>query len=467
MDSCLTFSGICPLKTGESAQFVFNSYVYGQYDFRTTAAKGLSVDSYDDQIESENRLYFTTWLEKNDQNIFTITNNGSEEAKFTVTAGILEPIQLKLDENVDVTVTKDRISLLKFKVPETGRYTVSCTGEGVTLNDEYKDELLYEDSEGDYTYTLTYNGTSDSQTAKVIVTKLKTEEAFGEEFKTTLEKGEVKWYAYKAAKTGEYSFATEAADVRFDVYKDITSDYYPVNGSMIITENSVVYIRVENNGEKQEAAIKATINTLDELKLGTMPVTCEGNSKYLTFKAAKDGFYRFENDGIDMYYHADKRSSISVSCYGSNDKQFFIMEGETIFLEVWSSGMVTISEGDSISDYTVLNIGAQSDVTVDEGKSQWFTFVAPSDGTYSFYSSDRNGDPKATLYAGGCNSDHNEKYGDVTDDDDGESNNFAITYQLKAGQKVYLEAYAYSDRSARYKVNVMRGRYITPDNEDE
>ena len=455
------------LKTGESAQFVFNSYVYGQYDFRTTAAKGLSVDSYDDQIESENRLYFTTWLEKNDQNIFTITNNGSEEAKFTVTAGILEPIQLKLDENVDVTVTKDRISLLKFKVPETGRYTVSCTGEGVTLNDEYKDELLYEDSEGDYTYTLTYNGTSDSQTAKVIVTKLKTEEAFGEEFKTTLEKGEVKWYAYKAAKTGEYSFATEAADVRFDVYKDITSDYYPVNGSMIITENSVVYIRVENNGEKQEAAIKATINTLDELKLGTMPVTCEGNSKYLTFKAAKDGFYRFENDGIDMYYHADKRSSISVSCYGSNDKQFFIMEGETIFLEVWSSGMVTISEGDSISDYTVLNIGAQSDVTVDEGKSQWFTFVAPSDGTYSFYSSDRNGDPKATLYAGGCNSDHNEKYGDVTDDDDGESNNFAITYQLKAGQKVYLEAYAYSDRSARYKVNVMRGRYITPDNEDE
>lgn len=455
------------LKAGESVQFVFNSYVYGQYDFRTAAAKGLSVNNYDDLIESENRIYFTTWLDANDQHIFRITNNSSEEVKFTVTAGKLDPVELKLDESVDVTVAKDRISLLKFKVPETGRYTVSCTGEGVILNDEYKDALLYEDSEGDYTYTLSYSGTSDSQTAKVTVTKLKTEDASGEEFKTTLEKGEVKWYAYKAAKTGEYSFATEAADVRFDVYKDITSDYYPVNGSMIITENSVVYIRVENNGEKQEAAIKATINTLDELKLGTMPVTCEGNSKYLTFKAAKDGFYRFENDGIDMYYHADKRSSISVSCYGSNDKQFFIMEGETIFIEVRSSGMVTISEGDSISDYTVLNIGTQSDVTVDEGKSQWFTFVAPSDGTYSFYSSDRNGDPKATLYAGGCNSDHNEKYGDVTDDDDGESNNFAITYQLKAGQKVYLEAYAYSDRSARYKVNVMRGRYITPDNEDE
>ena len=187
----------------------------------------------------------------------------------------------------------------------------------------------------------------------------------------------------------------------------------------------------------------------------------------MTFKAEKDGFYKFENDGIDMYYHADNRSSNFVPCIGSNNNQFFIMAGETVFLEVCSSGAVTISEGESISEFTVLNIGAQSDVTVSEGESQWFTFVAPSDGTYSFYSSDRNGDPKATLYAGGCNDSHNEKYGDVTDDDDGESNNFAITYQLKAGQKVYLEAYAYSDRSARYKVNVMRGRYITPDNEDE
>lgn len=466
------------LKIGESATFVFNSYVTSTYDFRTSTAKGLSVDRYN-TIETENRLYFTESIDANDRLIFTITNNGDAEAKFTVTAGQIVPVELELDKTIDVTVAKDRVSVLSFKAPETGRYTVSCTGSDVTLIDNYKDNILFEYTPGEdepYTYTLSYNGAENSQVAKVTITTLQTEDASGEEFTVPLEKGQVKWYAYKAAKTGQYTFTTEAATISMQKYFDLVS-WSNMSDPIIIAEGSVLYIRVENFGNKQDAVIKVATDAMDELILGSKPIDLEDVSvKPVAFKAPEDGFYIFTSNDSNLTYYADNLSGDNVSCNSSGNQQFFIMKDKTVFLKVNGySGMavVNVQEGDPIPETTTLRVGDSIETTVEQGESVWFTFTAPSDGEYSFYSSDNEGDPKVWLYSGQKtrNSyEYNGKnyYYNVLDDDGGqENNNFAITYELKAGQKIYLETSHYiHERAIKYTVNVMRGEYI-PDYSDE
>lgn len=465
------------LQKNESARFVLNTYVPGMYDFRTTDVKGLSVSGdYNDIIDSENRLYFTYATEESNERIsFSITNNGEAEAKFTVTAGHVVPVELTLDTPETVSVQKGRMSILRFKAPKTGRYTVSCEGSDVTLNNGYGDDLYwaYDPEDGTaYTYTLSYNGTADSGTATVTVTTFKTSgDVSGEEFTASLEKDEVKWYAYKASKTGEYSFTTETADVVIQAYYSLASES-PVTGSAIIAEGSVVYIRVANSGEKQDAVIKAAVTEIKEVKAGTTEITVESaGTKYLTFKADKDGLYSFglASGGSNMCYYADDASTKGISV--SSKCRFFIMENETVFLSVYGDGAgtmtVNVEASDSVSNADILTIGTPADVTVNSGESKWFTFTAPSDGTYSFYSSNPKGDPRASLYAGGCNNDKsdydgkgNTLYCDETDDDHGDGNNFLITYQLKASQKIYLRVYGWNMKSAEYKVNVMRGQYV-------
>lgn len=460
---------VVTLKVGESVKFVFNSYVNSMYDFRTSEAKGLSVDC--SAIETENRLYFTESIDANDRLIFTITNNGDAEAKFTVTAGQIVPVELELDKPIDVTVEKDRVSVLSFKAPETGRYIVSCTGNDVTLTDEHKDSILYAYNSEEpyaYTYTLSYNGTENSQVAKVTITTLKPENVSGEEFTLPLEKGQVKWYAYKAAKTGQYTFTTEAAGVSMQKYFALVS-WSDMIDPITIAENSILYIRVENSGDKQDAVIKVTIDAMDELSLDSTTIDLEdAYVKSVSFKAPEDGFYIFTSSDSNLTYYADNLFGNGVSCNPSGNQQFFIMKDKTVFLKVNGyngTATVNVQQGDSIpEDTTTLHVGDSVETAVEAGESKWFTFTAPSDGEYSFYSSDNQGDPKAWLYAGlGMESYYINNgiyyYYNIQNDDELSGNNFAITYDLKAGQKIYLETSHYNHSTAiQYTVNVMRGQ---------
>lgn len=476
------------LKVGESVKFVFNSYVNSMYDFRTSEAKGLSVDC--SAIDTENRLYFTESIDANDRWIFTITNNGDAEAKFTVTAGQIVPVELELDKPVDVTVKKDRVSMLSFKAPEKGRYTISCTGNDVTLIDEHKDSILNEyDSElGAYTYTLSYNGAEDSQVAQVTITTLQPENVSGEEFTVSLEKDQVKWYAYKVTKTGQYIITTET-NISMGMYFDLASSYN-MSAPIILAEGSTLYIRVENHRDKQDAVIKVTTDAIDELNLGSNPIDLKDvTMKTVAFKAPEDGFYIFTSSDSNLTYYGDNLFGNSVSRNPSGNKQFFIMKDKTVFLKVNGhndTATVNVKKGDAIpSNVLELKVGDSVDASVEDGESRWFTFTAPKNGEYSFWSSDNEYqyedefgencveyyDMKASLYAGGCDYYNNvhEKtfYCDRTGDDEAGKMNFAITYYLKAGQKIYLESYQYSHENyARCNVNVMSGEYI-PDNSGE
>lgn len=463
------------LKANESARFVLNTYVRGMYDFRTTDVKGLSVSGdYDDIVDSENRLYFTYATEESNERItFSITNDGEAEAKFTVTAGHVVPVELTLDKPESVTVQKGRMSILRFKAPETGRYTVTCEGSDVTLNNEYGDDLYEYDPEDPYyyTYTLNYNGTADSADATVTVKALQTSgDVTGEEFTASLEKDEVKWYAYKASKTGGYSFTTEAAGVNLSAYYSLASRS-PFSGSVIIAEGSVIYIRVWNAGEKQEAVIKAANTAIDGLNLGDQDVVFEeAGMKYMAFKAGADGFYTFRAPGAEIRYYGNDVSEKGCVC--GYDEQYFIMKDEIVFLRIgaYSADTITVTavKGEEL-DVEPLSLGNSVHVESQSGESKWITFTAPKAGEYVFYSTDLDrkgkGDPYGYLYAGGYTGSHNWRWYDAENDDGEESllpegehsYNFAIKISLRANQTIYLEAAENgSDNAVSYNVNVRR-----------
>lgn len=462
------------LQKNESARFVLNTYVRGMYDFRTTDVKGLSVSGdYDDIIDSENRLYFTRATEESNERItFSITNDGEAEAKFTVTAGHVVPVELTLDKPESVTVQKGRTSILRFKAPETGRYTVSCEGSDVTLNNGYGDDLywVYDSEDGNaYTYTLNYNGTADSGTATVTVTTLKANDVSGEEFTASLGKDEAKWYAYRVSKTGEYAFTTEAAGVTLQAYYSLASES-PYTGSAIIAEGTVIYIRAENAGEAQDAVIKAAVTAIDGLNLGTQDVTFEeAGMKYMTFKAGADGFYTFRAPNAAIEYYGNDVSKNGCEC--GYDEQYFIMKDEIVFLciSAYSATTITVTviKGEEL-DVEPLSMGNSVHVESESGESKWITFTAPKAGEYVFYSTDLDrkgsGDPYAYLYAGGYTYSHNNRYYDAYNDDGGEllpegehNYNFAIKISLRANQTIYLEAAENgSNNAVSYNVNVRR-----------
>ncbi len=462
------------LQANESARFVLNTYVRGMYDFRTTDVKGLSVSGYYNIIDSENRLYFTCATEESNERItFSITNDGEAEAKFTVTAGHVVPVELTLDKPESVTVQKGRTSILRFKAPETGRYTVSCEGSDVTLNNEYEDDLyrVYDSEDGNaYTYTLNYNGTADSGTATVTVTALKANDVSGEEFTASLGKDEAKWYAYRVSKTGEYAFTTEAAGVTLQAYYSLASES-PYTGSAIIAEGTVIYIRAENAGEAQDAVIKAAVTAIDGLNLGTQDVTFEEvGMKYMTFKAGADGFYTFRAPCAAIEYYGNDVSKKGCVC--GLDGQYFIMKDEIVFLRISTYSAKTITatviKGEEL-DVEPLSMGNSVHVESESGESKWITFTAPKAGEYVFYSTDLDqkgdgGDPYAYLYAGGYTYSQNNRYYDAFNDDGhellpaGEHNyNFAIKFSLRANQTIYLEAAENgSDNAVSYNVNVRR-----------
>ena len=85
-----------------------------------------------------------------------------------------------------------------------------------------------------------------------------------------------------------------------------------------------------------------------------------------------------------------------------------------------------------------------------------FRFTAPEDGTYIFYSSENEGDPRAWLYdADGSLLEEN--------DDAYENNNFGITAQLAAGEVVLLDAGFWSDNTGSYLLKVEHAIPVTFD----
>lgn len=299
------------------------------------------------------------------------------------------------------------------------------------------------------------------------------------------------WLRFAAPEDGTYQFTLSESIKAVDVYNTANvseggNTYTNTIISVKCMEDDNIYLHLNTEKAIRIKTTKVGEIIGNKLILGDQEISFEdAKDKEVTFRAEADGFYIFKAQGASLNYLADKRSETSVPC--SENAQFFIMKGETVFLNVTGNGVkATINvKGDVIpSNVQELKVGDSLDASVKDGESKWFTFTAPRNGQYRFWSSDNSYqyeedgesytegyDMKASLYAGGCDdcNEYNGKnfYCDKTGDDEAGSMNYAITYYLKAGQKIYLESYQYShDGYAQCKVNVMSGVFV-PDNMDE
>ena len=80
-------------------------------------------------------------------------------------------------------------------------------------------------------------------------------------------------------------------------------------------------------------------------------------------------------------------------------------------------------------------------------EAQYFEFVPTVSGRYQFFSSANSGDPRVELL---------DAYGDTlaSDDDSGGNANFSIYYSCEANTTYYIKAYAFSDNTGYYTLNV-------------
>ncbi len=451
------------LKKDESAAFVLPLFADGCYDFRVSDAKGLLVNA--DGIlykDTENRCYFAADVYREESGNgyeFTVKNPGEEEVKLTVTAGKLEPVELNPGTN-DVPVTKDRISITQFSAPTDYWYVVSCSagsklveayGSAISETFVYKDDVLRG--------CLEYSGAEAAGTAQVTVSKLAPASAGGEKIALSLEAGESKWYAYKAAAAGEYTFAAPAV-VDLECYNTLSSPHVSSYGSVKAGADAEIYIRVTNNSgtkvEGEGADVTVTCKAATELELDKPVSVTQSGYSYATFRAPENGFYRFSVTNGDYVYYGVNVWQGSI--YGQS--LYLIAKDTVVYLRLQSyagNSEITVTR---TGDATVL-----AHVDVPSGKYQWITFQAPSDGTYTFRSTNSNGDPKAWFFKNQDVGDNassqtlntiSDRDGYGKSDDEGGNMNFMQAIDLKAGEIVYF-AVGHYDLSAAISCDV----YVT------
>jgi len=326
--------------------------------------------------------------------------------------------------------------------------------------------------------TVILKVSNEAQEEKSYTFTATTEEAVDSEKLTFSRPYETQTIKFEIPKTGIYKVTglTKDKDSYFNVsiykndsYEDSFSVSTKVSYELILNQGDTIKVSVyaENTNSKTISIIL----DMTELSLGSNMVNLDNNEKTVQFTAPEDGFYIFTASDSNLSYYADNLSGSPVDCDSSGNQQFFIMKDKTVFLKVngfSDTSTITVKNGDPISNITTLWVGDSVEVAVEEGESKWFTFTAPSDGEYRFYSSNNSDDPKAWLYSGQKTSnsyEYNGKnyYYNVQDDDGGQdNNNFAITYELEAGQKIYLETSHYGHSQAiQYTVNVIREEYVS------
>lgn len=326
--------------------------------------------------------------------------------------------------------------------------------------------------------TVILKVSNEAQEEKSYTFTATTEEAVDSEKLTFSRPYETQTIKFEIPKTGIYKVTglTKDKDSYFNVsiykndsYEDSFSVSTKVSYELILNQGDTIKVSVyaENTNSKTISIIL----DMTELSLGSNTVNLDNNEKTVQFTAPEDGFYIFTASDSNLSYYADNLSGSLVDCDSSGNQQFFIMKDKTVFLKVngfSDTSTITVKNGDPISNITTLWVGDSVEVAVEEGESKWFTFTAPSDGEYRFYSSDcSDDDPYASFYTGlgkistSYNYNGNTYYCDKLNDDGAEDYNFLITDKLKAGQKIYLEAYGRGKTSAQYIVNVIREEYVS------
>ena len=130
--------------------------------------------------------------------------------------------------------------------------------------------------------------------------------------------------------------------------------------------------------------------------------------------------------------------------------------------ELFSDEAGEENESTSIVPDEVQELSLDTDYTVDideDNNGAWISFTPEKDGTYIFSSASEDGvDPYANLYDKKV---ENEKdYISTNDEGKGESNDFLLEYELKAGTTYYYYVRECYDRDVTFTVNLTEARKV-------
>ncbi len=111
----------------------------------------------------------------------------------------------------------------------------------------------------------------------------------------------------------------------------------------------------------------------------------------------------------------------------------------------------------------MLTVDAPQEVTLEAAEEQWLSFMAPEEGTYKFYSTSEDNtylSKQIYLYHEKADSQYDDYF--AQDYGSGQDGNFNITYQMQAGETVYLSV-LFGDYSASGTFTVHAEQVFVPE----
>lgn len=267
-----------------------------------------------------------------------------------------------------------------------------------------------------------------------------------------------------------------------------TTTKYVCEITYLLRAGQTVYVNPRNSSNTDNLAVTLSVEkkTADTLGTNDRTINAPVNQKVeVTYTALEDGIYTFHASGatdtvyVDLYtsYGGDNDCSLwdldnaftLSSSTTSDDRQIVLMAGQTV---VWTLRAVSSDQDITLSvteDRALKELHVGDTLQAEcNNMADLFVFTAPSDGWYTFWS-ESGEDTYGVLYSAEqvnparILEDKDSNEGDCLADDDqsGPDSDFAISYELKFGQKVYLKArYYYSNKTGTFNVCAEAGQRI-------
>lgn len=323
---------------------------------------------------------------------------------------------------------------------------------------------------------------------------------------TSIASGSDNFYKFTAPKAGAYKFSLTSAssDMQLKIWNSMTdaetgygeaasadsqasedgSSYYCTVG-MLLEAGQTVYVNpVNNTGSELTVTMGSAEDSIPvaETGKGTKLTLAANEPSRVIFTAPETGIYVFTTGEVSgdtsfswyrsVYTGSDQTSeSATVSNGASLDKKLALQAGQTIICEIESGDAGNVVLNIALSAvFKELKAGTSASVSLQAGEADGFLFKAPSAGYYTFWTEGTEDTYGILCEPDEINLDtclsHNNRTesGALRRVDSGGPNNdggdnFAIVYELQAGQVVYLKVMDYfDDRAASFSVHVAAGQ---------
>ena len=336
-----------------------------------------------------------------------------------------------------------------FTADETNCYTFRTSDESVRI--EYYESLMSPDAADSGNSRLEgyiRNGRtvylrlfSDSATAEVPVkttlkiTKRVLQEpalAVGGATGIELQKDGELWYTFTADENNYYTFYSTGATGKVEIYRydDLKDTHYREKGNssrsdfkyeVYLTKDQTIYLKLNAPGAADEESVEATMKVAKREVKAELAVGGEGVS--LSLGANEDQWYSFTADEVNLYtfYTTEATGNVKAEFYsdltdfwpnpsadGNKDfkESVGMHEGQTYYLKLSSTNATEeapVTANLFVSKRNVesaLPLGGEG-VLVSLGKDEekWYSFTAPEQNTYYFWSEEATENVRIEVYS--------------------------------------------------------------------